>query len=80
MPRIQGIPGPYRFFFSSFDCGEPPHVHVEREEKTCKFWLEPVRTARNQGFRAHELRIIRGIIFARRAEILEAWYEHCGQR
>jgi hypothetical protein len=37
MPRIRGIPGPYRVFFTSFDCNEPPHVHVEREDKTCKF-------------------------------------------
>ncbi|MBI2116457.1 MAG: DUF4160 domain-containing protein [candidate division NC10 bacterium] len=23
-----------------FDCNEPPHVHVERGDRTCKFWLE----------------------------------------
>ena len=40
MPRIKGIAGPYRFFFTSFDCNEPPHVHVERESSTCKFWLD----------------------------------------
>jgi hypothetical protein len=39
-------------FFTSFDCTEPPHVHVERESKTCKFWLEPVSLARNHGFSA----------------------------
>jgi hypothetical protein len=32
--------GPYRFFFYSSDGAEPPHVHVEHDEKTCKFWLE----------------------------------------
>jgi len=37
MPRIKGIPGPYRVFFTSFDCNEPAHVHVERENSTCKF-------------------------------------------
>jgi hypothetical protein len=37
MPRIKGAAGPYRIFFTSFDCNEPPHVHVERENKTCKF-------------------------------------------
>jgi hypothetical protein len=21
----------------SFDCNEPPHVHVERDDDTCKF-------------------------------------------
>lgn len=31
MPTIKGIPGPHRFFFYSFDCNEPPHVHIRRE-------------------------------------------------
>ena len=52
MPRIKGIPGPYRFFFTSFDCNEPPHVNVERENRTCKFWLEPLGLARTHGFSA----------------------------
>ena len=34
MPRIKGIPGPHRFFFTSFDCNEPAYVHVERERST----------------------------------------------
>ncbi len=78
MPRIKGIPGPYRFFFTSFDCNEPPHVHVEREDATCKFWLEPAGFARGHGFDARELSKIRRIITAHRAAILEAWHEHCG--
>lgn len=45
MPRIKGIPGPYRVFFTSFDCNEPAHVHVERDNATCTFWLEPVELA-----------------------------------
>ena len=78
MPRIKGIAGPYRFFFTSFDCNEPPHVHVERESSTCKFWLEPCSLARNHGFTARELNVIRRIIEAHRSLILEAWHEHCG--
>jgi len=42
MPTIRGIPGPYRFFFYSFDCNEPQHVHVRRERMLCKFWLVPL--------------------------------------
>ncbi len=78
MPRIAGISGPYRFFFTSFDCCEPPHVHVERERKTCKFWLEPLDLARSHGFEARELNLIRRIIQEHRSIILEAWHEHCG--
>lgn len=78
MPRIKGIPGSHRFFFTSFDCNEPPHVHVERENKTCKFWLEPLGVARNHGFRARELNSIRRTILTHLTTILEAWHEHCG--
>jgi hypothetical protein len=78
MPRIGGIPGPYRFFFTSFDCGEPPHLHVEREEKTCKFWLQPLGIARSHGFNARELSQIRRLIASHMPVILRAWYEHCG--
>jgi len=78
VPRVSGIPGPYRFFFTSFDCNEPPHVHVERDRNTCKFWLDPLMLARNHGFAAHELTRIRQIIRQHHEQIMEAWYEHCG--
>ncbi len=78
MPRIKGIPGPYRFFFTSFDCSEPPHVHVEREDKTCKFWLQPLGLARSHGFSARELNVIRRLVGAHLPAIMETWYDHCG--
>lgn len=80
MPSIRGIPGPYRFFFYSFDCNEPRHVHAEREDATCKFWLEPLMLASSFGFSPRELNRIRGTIQAHQQKILEAWNEHCGQR
>ena len=78
MPRIAGIPGPYRLFLTSFDCNEPVHVHVERETKTRKFWLEPLAIARSRGFTARELNVIRRALEKHRDRILEAWREHCG--
>ncbi len=77
MPTIGGIPGPYRFFFYSFDCQERPHVHVERDRNTCKFWLEPVELAYNHGFTPKELNRIRQLILAHLQRIIEAWNEHC---
>lgn len=50
MPGIKNIPGPYRFFFYSFDCGEPKHVHVQRDKLLCKIWLEPIYLGKNDGF------------------------------
>jgi hypothetical protein len=78
MPRVKRLPRPYRFFFTSFDCNEPPHVHVERQDKTCKFWIEPVGLARSHGFTARELNVIGRLIRTHLTAILEAWYEHCG--
>lgn len=78
MPRIQGIPGPYRLYFYSFDCNEPMHVHVERENATCKFWLQPLSLASNYGFSARELNRVRATIQEHQRRIEEAWDEHCG--
>lgn len=79
MPTVRSISGPYRFFFYSFDCNEPPHVHVSRERRLCKFWLTPVVLATNDGFSAVELKRIRGIIVKNRDRIMEAWHGHCGE-
>ncbi len=80
MPTVRGISGPYRIFFYSFDCNEPKHVHVSRERKACKFWLEPAALAYNNGFSAKELNRIRRTIVDHLDRILEAWNEHCGDR
>ncbi len=73
MPTIARI-GPYRIYFYSHEPNEPPHVHVDRERFSAKFWLEPVNLARNLGFSAVELRRIRDIVTDNQREFLEAWY------
>jgi hypothetical protein len=78
MPTIQDIPGPHRFFFYSFDCNEPEHVHVQRERMLCKFWLKPLALSRNHGFSAKELNTIRRRIDENLVKIQEAWNDHCG--
>jgi len=78
MPTVKNIPGPYRFFFYSFDCNEPLHVHVRREKMMCKFWLEPVALSKNRRFSPRELNRIRRIIYDNLDNIIEAWHEHCG--
>ena len=54
MPTISRV-GAYRLFFYAGDRDEPPHVHVERDDKVAKFWLTPVRLQRAAGFRPAEL-------------------------
>ena len=47
--------GPYRFYFVSHDLHEPPHVHIDRDAFSAKFWLKPVALAYNLGFPAREV-------------------------
>ncbi len=70
--------GPYRFYFYSHEPNEPPHVHVDREESTAKFWLDPVELAYNFGFGARELRQIERLVVEHQSEFLEAWYGYFG--
>ncbi|EDN70812.1 conserved hypothetical protein [Beggiatoa sp. PS] len=77
MPTIMKV-GPYRFFFYSFDCNEPMHVHVQRDRAVCKFWIQPLVLNSSHGFPAHELHRIRTIIKSNLNQIIEAWHEHCG--
>ena len=79
MPTVRDVPGPYRFFFYSFDCNEPLHVHVRREKAVCKFWLAPIVLSFNEGFAPAELNRIRRLIVEHRERIQEAWDEHCGR-
>jgi hypothetical protein len=79
MPTVRGIAGPYRFFFYSFDCSEPMHVHVKRERMVCKFWLDPIMLSHNDGFAANELNRIRRSIESNLDKIIEAWDEHCDE-
>lgn len=52
-----------RFHFYSDEEGEPPHIHVATPEGECKFWLDPVRLARNKGVTPIALREIEKLIF-----------------
>ncbi|WP_447974626.1 DUF4160 domain-containing protein [Nitrospira sp. Kam-Ns4a] len=70
--------GPYRVYFFSHEPNEPPHVHVDRDDRSAKFWLRPVALARNAGFLPRELRRVRALIEAHREQRLEAWHGHFG--
>lgn len=71
--------GPYRLFFSS-DRGEPIHVHVTRDRKTAKFWLEPVRLEYNDGFSVNELRKVEGVVVSNEAQLVQAWHDYFKSR
>jgi hypothetical protein len=61
MPTVLRI-GLYRFFFYAGDRDEPPHIHVERDDNTAKFWLGPVKLQNSGGFSRTEISRIRRIV------------------
>jgi hypothetical protein len=78
MPTALRI-GPYRFFFVSLDRGEPPHVHVRRENRVAKFWLDPVALQQAGGYGRQELNTIAAMVAEHRDALLEDWYEFFGR-
>lgn len=68
--------GPYRFFFYSADGHEPPHIHIERDDKVAKFWFDPVRLADSGGFGARELHTIEILVHRHRQRLQEAWDDY----
>lgn len=70
--------GPYGFYFYSHEPNEPPHVHVDRDNLSAKFWLKPVALARNFGFSAIELRRVESLVEEHQVKLLEAWHGHFG--
>jgi hypothetical protein len=67
--------GPYRMYFYSHEPNEPPHVHVDRDNQSAKFWLDPIALARNVGFGPAELRRIQRLVAESGNLLLENWYE-----
>ncbi|HYY97266.1 MAG TPA: DUF4160 domain-containing protein [Pyrinomonadaceae bacterium] len=67
MPTVLRL-GPYRFFFYAGDGGEPPHVHVERDDDTAEFWLDPVRLQTSGGFGRAEINRIQKLVEGNRDE------------
>lgn len=78
MPTVLRV-GPYRLFFYAGDRDEPSHVHVERDDKIAKFWLDPVRLQRSGGFNRIDIRNIHKMITENKAKLLGAWNEYFGR-
>jgi hypothetical protein len=62
--------GPYRFFFYASDRDEPHHIHVERDDKVAKYWLDPIRLQNSGGFNRIE---------KNQDSLMEAWNEYFGR-
>ncbi len=54
---------------------EPPHIHVERDDKEVKFWLQPVRLQQNKGFSSKEINRIQSLVEENQEQLLEKWHD-----
>lgn len=68
--------GAFRFFFYSGDGDEPMHVHIERDDKIAKVWLEPLRLCSSGGYKRSEISTILKIIEQNREIMMEAWNDY----
>jgi hypothetical protein len=62
-------------YFHSHEPNEPAHVHVDRDDQSAKFWLDPVALARNLGFGPVELRRVHRLVAENRGLLSEKWHE-----
>ena len=74
MPTILRWRG-WRFFFFAGDEGEPPHVHVVKDDAEVKIWLEDLTVAKEHGINARDLARILEKTGVERENFLEAWHE-----
>lgn len=75
MPTVLKI-GSFRFHFYSDERNEPAHIHVATPDGECKFWLDPVRLARNKSVAPHVVREIEKLVFQHRDLLRAKYYEH----
>lgn len=77
MPTVMRV-GSDRFFFYAGDRDEPAHVHVEREDKVAKFWLNPVRLHSSGGFSRNEISKLHRLVGQNKDSLQRAWNEYFG--
>ena len=74
MPTI--IIGGYIFRFYLSDRFEPAHVHVLRDRKVAKVWLNPVTLAYNHGYTRGEITRILALVREHVAQFQKAWDDY----
>lgn len=79
MPVVLRVRG-YKFWFYEADLDEPAHVHVGKDGKEAKFWLDPIGVGRTGKFRPVELREIERILNDQRGFLLAAWKKEDSKR
>ncbi|GJQ51065.1 MAG: DUF4160 domain-containing protein [Candidatus Kuenenia stuttgartiensis] len=76
MPTILYING-WRIYFFANESNESIHVHCQKSEKRCKYWLDKelfeIEEAHSYNMNNKDKRIVRKIIFEHFDYIVEQW-------
>ena len=79
MPVVLRVKG-YKFWFYEADLDELPHVHVGKEGRQAKFWLQPVKLERAGRLKPVDLQEIKRIIDDNHDFLLRAWEKEQSKR
>jgi hypothetical protein len=75
MPTVLRI-GAFRFHFYSDEYLESPHIHIATPDGECKFWLEPIRLARNNGVPPVTIRHLERLVYEHQVFLKEQFNEY----
>lgn len=74
MPTVLRIKG-YRFFFYTNE-HIPIHIHIEKDNKTAKYNLEPLELVYTRRFKASEISEIRRLVSENLEFLISKWNEY----
>jgi len=79
MPTILLLMG-WRFFFYSNESNEPIHIHCQKGDKECKFWIDvynfDILEAFSYNLTPSDKRLVRKIIFENFDYIVTQWKKY----
>lgn len=68
----------YKFRFYVLDADEPPHVHIVKDGKSLKVWLQSLEIATNRGYNEREVARLLIVVAERRDDWIGAWNDFFG--
>nr|WP_295466699.1 DUF4160 domain-containing protein [Mesorhizobium sp.] len=68
----------FKFRFYALDADEPPHVHIVKDGKSLKVWLQNLEVAQRRGYNDREVARLLAVVGEHRDEWIGAWNDFFG--
>ncbi|MDF1600850.1 DUF4160 domain-containing protein [Mesorhizobium sp. YIM 152430] len=68
----------YKFRFYALDIDEPLHVHIVKDGKSLKVWLQSLEITTNKGYNEREVARLLTVVAERRDDWMGAWNDFFG--